>query len=257
MLATNENAVEQVKQAHLTAMNAMQKAGFGVNNIHEIVLDPQLPFMGYTSPHSGGFRIVVSKMAVDSGMLEGLLVHEMSHAYRMNTNHPSHNNNIIAEVIAGFGKRIRAKESQQKVIHELVNHIEDLYADDIAVKVFREGRLVPDEQLSTFFQSWVKDEPVKSRQPEKDRWVNAAIMVNNARALAQLKRHIIADLGGKANASNERFLSQLPAADSSQFPYFMGLMANLEEDMTEEGYRRLLKEYLNRFLEMAEGTEQD
>ncbi|MGA8905699.1 MAG: hypothetical protein WB661_11910 [Candidatus Bathyarchaeia archaeon] len=44
----------------------------------------------------------------------------------------------------------------------------------------------------------------------------------------------------------------MPVTASSQFPYFMNLMTNLNEDITEDGYRRLLKEYLGKFLELTE-----
>ena len=252
MLAKNEATVERVREAHQNAMDMMRESGFEVGNIVEVAVDPQLPFMGYTVPQGDGFRIVVSGMAVESGILEGLLVHEMSHVYRMQTNHPSHNHRIIEEVVNGLAKQRLSKEYQRKIIGELVNNIQDLYADDISMKVFRESRFLPNGQLSAFLQSWVKDEPVKSTDPKKDRWVNAAIMANNARALAQMKRHRISDVGGRAQASNERLLPQLPVTASSQFPYFMNLMTNLNEDITEDGYRRLLKEYLGKFLELTE-----
>lgn len=235
----------------MNAATMMEMSGFEVGNIVEIVVDPRLPFMGYTVPQDGGFRIVVSGMAVESEMLEGLLVHEMSHIYRMRSNHPSHNHQIIESAINGLGKNAVSKEYQRKIISELVNNIEDLYADDVAMQVFRSGSFLPEGELSAFFQGWVKDEPVKYTDPERDRWVNAAIMANNARALAQMKRHRIEDVGGRAHASNEKLLPQLPATTSHQFPYFMNLMTNLEENITEDAYRNLLKDYLGKFLEMT------
>ena len=252
MLATNETTVEIVKQAHENAVSSMMRSGFEVDNILEIVVNPQLPFMGYTTPQGRGFRIMVSGMAVESGMLEGLLVHEMSHVYRMQTKHPSHNQHIIEEAINGLGGRTILKDYQQKIIHELVNNIQDLYADDIAMKIFRESHLLPEDQLSNFLQGWVKDEPMKSNDPRKNKWINAAIMVNNARAIAQMNRHEIVDLGGKALTSNERLLAQLPKKASSQFEYFTNLMVNLNESITEEEYRRLLTDYLKKFLEITE-----
>lgn len=254
LVAMKETAVERVKQAHENAIGLMRKSGFEVDNIMEVAVDPQLPFMGYTTPQGGGFRIVVSGMAVESGMLEGLLVHEMSHVYRMQTNHPSHNQRIIEEVVNGLGERALSRDYQRKIIRELVNNIQDLYADDIAMKVFREGRFVSQEQLSSFLQDWVKDEPVKSNDQRKDGWVNVGIMVNNARALGQMRRHRIADTGGKAMASNERFLNRMSPAASNQFPHFMNLMANLKEGITEDDYRKLLTDYLNEFIEIVESS---
>jgi hypothetical protein len=254
LVAIKETAVERVKQAHENAIRMMRKSGFEVDNIMEVAVDPQLPFMGYTTPQGGGFRIVVSGMAVESGMLEGLLVHEMSHVYRMQTNHPSHNQRIIEEAVNGLGERALSRDYQRKIIRELVNNIQDLYADDIAMKVFREGRFVSQEQLTSFLQDWVKNEPVKSNDQRKDRWVNVGIMVNNARALGQMRRHRITDTGGKAKASNEKLLNRMPPAASNQFPHFMNLMANLKEGITEADYRQLLTDYLNEFIEIAENS---
>ncbi|MGA2972455.1 MAG: hypothetical protein ABSE39_07515 [Candidatus Bathyarchaeia archaeon] len=85
-----------------------------------------------------------------------------------------------------------------------------------------------------------------------ERWVNSAIMVNNARALGQMTRHGIADTGGKAAASNEKLLLRILPTASGQFEYFRNLMTNLKEDIAEKDYRRLLTDYLNRFVEIAE-----
>ena len=216
-----------------------------------VVVDPTLPFMGYTKPEGNKFRITVSGNAIESGMLEGLLVHEMSHIYRMRTNHPSHNARIIDTVVNSLGERALPYEYQRKIVGELVNNIEDLYADDIAVSVMR-GMLVSEEQLSRFLQDWVKDEPVETGDPVRDRWVNASIMANNARAIGQMIRHQIEDTGDKAAAMNERFLSLTSPEISTQYEYFLNTLTNLKEAITQEEYRILLSEYLSRFLETTE-----
>ncbi len=230
----------------------MRNAGFEIRDTVHVAVDPQLPFMGYTFPDGGDFRIVVSGMALESGLVEGLLIHEMSHVYRMQANHPSHDGRIIDEVVSGLGKRALPEEYQRKIVHDLVNHIQDLYADDIAVRVLKGSELFPMDQLVAFLQDWVKDEPVESDDARRDRWANAAIMAENARAIAQLARHGIEDSGGRAAAMNERFLARIFPAMSGQFEYFRNLMTNLKEDITEKDYRRLLTRYLKRFVEVAE-----
>lgn len=244
-----------MREARRSALDRMRRAGFEIGDRVSVVIDPRLPFMGYTFPEGDGFRIVASGMALESGLVGGLLIHEMSHIYRMQTNHPSHNGRIIDEVVKGLEKQALSDEYRQRIIHELVNHIQDLYADDIALRVFREGGFLPMEQLTGFLQDWVKDEPVASDDEGRDRWVNAAIVVNNARAIAQMARHGIEDMGGRAAATNERFLSRMSPLASSQFEYFRDLMVNLEEDITEREYRRLLTRYLKRFLQIAEGKD--
>jgi len=243
---------EVVKKAYLNASRMMKESGFGLKSNVEVVIDPQLPFMGYTMPEGRGYRIVVSGGSVESGMLEGLLVHEMSHIYRMENNHSSHDAEIIEEAIDKIGKQYLSHDYQQKIVHDLLNDIQDLYADDISMRVIKKGRILEPGQINSFLQDWVKDEPVESGDPRRDRWVNASIMVHNARAIGQMTRHAIQDTGGKAADSNQRFLSQMPLTIASQFQYFENLMVNLKENMTRDQYRKLLADYLNRFLEVAE-----
>jgi hypothetical protein len=243
---------ELVKKAYLNASGMMKESGFGLKSNVEVTIDPQLPFMGYTMPQGRGYRIVVSGGSVGSGMLEGLLVHEMSHIYRMENNHPSHDAEVIEEAIDKIGKRYLSHDYQQKIVHDLLNDVQDLYADDISMKVIKKGQILEPGQINSFLQDWVKDEPFESGDPKRDNWVNASIMVHNARAIGQMTRHNIEDTGGKAAESNKRFLSRMPPAVASQFQYFRDLMVNLEENMTRDQYRRLLADYLNRFLELAE-----
>src|SRR3989441_3670377 len=251
--ATNDRANnELVKKAELNASQMMKKSGFGIKSEVEVAIDPQLPFMGYTMPEGRGYRIVVSGGAVGSGMIEGLLVHEMSHIYRMENNHPSHDAEIIEDAIDKIGKQYLSHEYQQKIVHDLLNDIQDLYADDISMKVLKKNPILESGQMSSFLQDWVKDEPVQSGDSKRDHWTNASVMVHNARAIGQMTRHGIEDTGGKARDSNRRFLSQMPPAAARQFQYFQDLMINLEENMTRDQYRKLLADYLNRFLEVAE-----
>ena len=248
----NRTSSELVKKAEQNASQMMKKSGFGIKSEVAVAIDPQLPFMGYTMPQGRGYRIVVSGGSVGSGMLEGLLVHEMSHIYRMENNHPSHDAEVIEEAIDKIGKQYLSHDYQQKIVHDLLNDIQDLYADDISMKVIKEGQILKPGQINGFLQDWVKDEPVESGNSEKDRWVNASIMVHNARAIGQMTRHAIQDTGGKAADSNKRFLSRMPPTVASQFQYFRDLMINLKENMTRDHYRKLLADYLNRFLEVAE-----
>jgi len=243
---------ELVRKAFLNASRMMKESGFGLKSDVKIVIDPKLPFMGYSMPLGRGYRIVVSGGSVGSGMLEGLIVHEMSHIYRMENNHVSHDAEVVQQAIERIDTKRLSDDYRQKIVHDLLNDIQDLYADDISMKVLRKNQILDSAQISSFLQDWVKDEPIESGEPKRDRWVNASIMVHNARALGQMTRHDIQDTGEKAGESNKRFLSRMPPTASSQFPYFQDLMINLKENMIRDQYRKLLADYLNRFLEVAE-----
>src|SRR5216683_5457226 len=236
---------ELVKKAFLNASRMMKESGFGLKSDVKIAIDPNLPFMGYSMPLGGGYRIVVSGGSVGSGMLEGLIVHEMSHIYRMENNHVSHDAEVIQHAIERIDAKRLSDDYQQKIVHDLLNDIQDLYADDISMKVLKKNQILESDQISSFLQDWVKDEPIDSGDPKRDRWVNASIMVHNARALGQMTRHGIEDTGGKAAEVYKRFLSRMPSTAASQFQYFRDLMINLEENMTRDQYRKLLADYLN------------
>src|SRR5438067_10009537 len=236
-LGNSEDAEEAVSKARQTAIEMMRKAGYDIGTKVKVVVDPQLPFMGYTMPQGGNFTIVVSGGAVGSGLLEGLLVHEMSHVYRIRTNHPSHNSQILEEAIDNLGTKVGLRDYQQKIVHDLLNDIQDLYADDISFKVLRNSPIISSDQMTRFLQDWVKDEPAKSRDAVMDSWNNASIMTHNARAIAQMARHRVEDSGGRAEQANKSFLSQVPAPVAGRFGYFRNLLENLREEMRAEEYR--------------------
>ncbi len=245
-----------VAEAFQRAKGMMRDAGYPIGGNVRVVVDPKLGFMGYTFPRAGKFTIVASGAAVESGMLEGLLVHEMGHIYRMQTKHPSHDNGIINGImdsLAGWGLNL---DYQQKILHNVVNHLEDLYADDISFKVFKRSSIFPEDVGSQFFLSWMTPDPVASGDARRDRWVNASLMLRNSFAMSNMARHGIPDLGNKAKSSNERFLSGLPARTARMFEYFFGVMMSLKESVGEKEFRQLLTDYLDKFVALAEGEEQ-
>src|SRR5207249_3727823 len=209
-LENSEDADEKVRMARQTAIEMMRKAGYDIGTKVKVVVDPQLPFMGYTMPQGGNFTIVVSGGAVGSGLLEGLLVHEMSHVYRIRTNHPSHNSQILEEAIDNLGTKVGLRDYQQKIVHDLLNDIQDLYADDISFKVLRNSPIMASDQMTRFLQDWVKDEPAKTREPAMNGWVNAWKMAHKARAPEQMKRHrskiLENELVRRIRCSSTRFL---------------------------------------------------
>ncbi len=205
---TPVSVAEAVNTSFNTAVQMMAGAGFKIRDNVKVSVDPKLPFMGYTMPQGRSFNIVVSGGSVGSGMLEGLLVHEMSHIYRIQTSHPSHNAKILEEAVERLEAKSRHYDYQQKILHDLLNDIQDLYADDIAFKVFRTTSTEILGKTTEFLQSWVVDKPVKSDDTAKDRWVNASIMVHNARAIAQMARHRIEDTAQKAAQSNHIELAE-------------------------------------------------
>jgi hypothetical protein len=243
-----------VNESFRKAREMMAKSGFEIPENVSVSIDPQLPFMGYTMPSRRGFNIVVAGGAVGSGMLEGLLVHEMSHIYRIHTNHPSHNAEILGEAFDHLAKKTALREYQQKIVHDLLNDIQDLYADDIAFKVIRKMPMIGSDQMTEFLQSWVKEDVVKSTDTSYDNWNNASTLAHNARAIAQMTRHHVEDTAGRAAKTNQRFLAKVSPNIGKHFDYFNNTLENLQENMTTAQYRQLLAEYLDKFLRTAENN---
>ena len=248
---TNELATNAFQEA----ARRMREAGFDVGGGVEIAVDPRLPIMGYTMPgQGGGFRITVSGGALRSGMLEGLIVHEMSHIYRMLTKHPSHDPRIIGEAMTDAGNGAITKDYQRKILHDLVNNVEDLYADSLAWRVMRKSGLLTADESTEFIQGWVEDRPAESRDATRVRWENAWSLANNARAIAEMERQGVPDTGERAATLNDRLVSRMAPGARGHFEYFRKLLANLEDGITGSEYRALLIEYLGRFRDAAEPT---
>jgi hypothetical protein len=247
---------ENVEQALRNALNMMEQAGFKINQDVKVVVDENLPFMGYTSRHWQSHVIVVSGFALKSPMLEGLLTHELSHIYRNITNHPSHSDNMIASLARLFiSSHNLDRDYEQEILHQTINHIQDLYADDIAIKVLAAyGGMGPHlEELGEFFLGWIKEELSRSGAPRRDQWVNASILLNNCFAISNMERHTIIQAQiEKAKSSNARFLNQIKPGAAMGFSYFNRFMVGLKEDVSEAEFSEEMKEYLRSFLDIVD-----
>lgn len=245
---------EAATSAFNTAAKRMREAGFDVGGRIEVVVDPRLEVGGYSIRGEGDrFRVVVSGRVVGSGRLDGLLLHEMSHIYLMRTNHPSHDSRIIEGATKRVADGVVTKDYQQRILHSLVNNVEDLYADDIAFRVIRRNGILTGGQASELFEEWVEDTPAESRDATRARWENAWSLANNARAIAQMGRHGVPDVGGRAAALNDRLVFGMWPEARGHFEYIRDLLAGMKEDTTGAEFRDLLIDYLSRFVELAAG----
>src|SRR5207245_8351471 len=98
-LGKGEDIEETVRKARQAAIEMMRKAGYDIGTKVKVVVDPNLPFMGYTMPQGGNFTIVVSGGAVGSGLLERLLMPDTSHVYRLHHKYPSHRGQVLDDAV--------------------------------------------------------------------------------------------------------------------------------------------------------------
>jgi len=230
----------------------MLDSGFAISGKVEVEVDANLPFMGYSTQRAGGNVIVIAGRAVESGMVEGLLIHELCHIYRTEQKHPSHNKDLLNRV--GYHllhEHELSKDFQVKTIQQAVNHIQDLYADDISFQVFSKVRVFTPEQAHAFFLDWINDTPLKGKDI-KTRWLNVGIMLNNCFAFSNLTRHKIKDIDDKVQKAVETFLSQTDVSTKEAYSYFRDFMTNLKENVTEQQFENDLTEYLNRLIRLAQ-----
>jgi hypothetical protein len=246
---------ENVEEALRNVLNMMEQAGFRINQEVRVIVNKKLPFMGYTSRRLQSHVIVVSGFALESRMLEGLLTHELSHVYRNMTHHPSHSESLIESLMHIFIDDHKLdRDYEQEILHQAINHIQDLYADDIVVRVlgaYHGTHLL--EQLGDFFLGWIKEDPATTGVRRRDRWANASILLNNSFAISNMERHKITEgLIERAKMSNDRFLSRIEPSAAIQFSYFNRFMVGLEEDVSEARLCEQMEQYLRNLLKVVD-----
>ena len=245
-----------VNQTFRHVLDLMRHAGFTIEGEVSVAVDRDLPFMGYTSRQWQKHTIVVSGFALGSGMLLGLLAHELSHVYRNVTNHPSHNDQIISQLASSFINHYKLDmDYQREILHQVINHVQDLYADDITMTVLAtEKGLFDSGRLEGFFLDWIKDEPVRTGIDKRDRWVNAAIMLNNTFALSNMQRHTIDDHENGAKSKSDAFLARINQGAAREFSYFNDFMVGLKEQVTEAEFKQEMKDYLTHFFQVVQNV---
>ncbi len=135
-----------------------------------------MPIMGATKSVKGHHTLFASLDAVRSNALDGLLAHEMGHMIRTEARHPSHDP-VIYEAM---GKAVHVPRAGLHALGEAFNHVQDIYADDLA---FLSGF---EDRAHEFFRVWIEG---NSRRRSKDRWQNVSHSVTNGFALGNLRRH--------------------------------------------------------------------
>lgn len=227
------------------ALSLMKDEGFPLEGDVEVVLDQDLPYMGYTTQREGKSVIVVSGMALSSGGALNLMIHEMSHVYFTQTGHPSHDYQLLSRITGWVMQGRVVTTYKENTIKAIINHIQDLYADDISFKIFKTSQ----EDLAEFFMGWIH-KPVKS-VTEEDRWINAGHLLSAAFAQANLEKHNIEDKEGKVAKAIQEFLSKIDKKQAEKYEYFKKFMVTLPEELNEKEFEKLLIEYLGEFLKLT------
>ena len=136
----------------------------------------RMPILGATQSANGRHTLFASLGATRSATLDGLLAHESGHMIRTETRHASHD----PAVLRRMGATVRVPRAGLGALGEAFNHVQDIYADDLA---FLTGF---DDRAHEFFRVWIEGNSAR-RSPE--RWRNVSRSVTNGFALGNLRRH--------------------------------------------------------------------
>ena len=199
-----DRAVETFKRV------AAQYNALGVDVSRPIVLVVEnLPIMGATEPAGDAFRLHIGVQAMSSGMLDGLIAHEVGHMYRIQQGHPSHSADVHGRLLSSVGVRGKGGGEFLAVARLALNHVEDIYADDLAFDV------IGGERARMFFTDWIR----RSTVSRSKRWETVANEVTVAFGLGNMERHgvqpediVLRETREFSGRAGLNFLPQLVAA---------------------------------------------
>jgi hypothetical protein len=191
----------------------------------------EMPIMGATQTTRDGHRLHVAAHAVHAGSLEGLMAHEMGHMVRTEQGHPSHRPEVHRHAVEGVVVPPGQRRAFGGVVRTAINHVEDIYADDLALQVIGD-----DDGMAAFFSDWARN----SAQPGPTRWATVGQAVTVAFALGNLARHRIRPEDGVVRRT-EAFAR---TARVEALPQFMAAFRDLprtdETEPVEAAMRDLL-----------------
>lgn len=239
--------MQKVEELKTKALEYMRDSGFPIREKITVAVDDKLPFMGYTTEQNGKPHIVIAKWALATEMVMGLLIHELSHVYRIETNHPSHNGRIHNKILRSIFKNTHIHEYQEEILRNTINNLQDLYADDMSFAVYKAHLTL--SSLNEFFLGWIR--PVVSPTTEQKRWQNAGALLNAAFAQANIERHEITDTGNKIEKAEKAFLQKCDPKIAKKFDHFKNIMVTLPDPITDKDFEKLLRGYIKGFLKLT------
>lgn len=227
------------------ALERMKQKGFEVRSNVTLNVEPGLAIMGYARKEGDVHRIMISDWALDSEMLGGLVLHELSHVYFTERGAFSHDSTLLEEVLEDLRERdgLRAKETE--LLIDAFNHLQNVLVDDIVFAVM-EGK--EREQAKKFFAEWVTDKP--SGDPVTD----AALISRNAFAVASLKRRNLFEKDSEMYYRNQALLSALGSVSEEEFTWMERFLEGAKADWGGKKFREELESYFDTIVSMMRAS---
>ncbi|WP_132056934.1 DUF5781 family protein [Halorussus amylolyticus] len=183
----------------------------------------------------------ISRQAATSAMARELALHEYAHMARHEQAHPSHTQSIEEVLfLALSGESVERRRVTQ--CYQIANHMKDIYADDITLRVGPTDKLV--SFLESELAASVADRPKGDRHAPKSgrdglRLTSTAdpemTAVNAAFALALVERHDLVDSDHRLYDLAHAAANDAPEVDVDAFK---DRFVSLGPDPDESEYRR-------------------
>jgi len=230
----------------------MRQKGYVVRSKVTLNVEPNLAIMGYARKEGNVHKIMISEWALDSEMLGGLVLHELSHVYFTERGASSHDSSILEAVLEDLKERdgLRAKETEYLI--DAFNHLQNVIVDDIVFEVMGEKE---HDMTKRFFAEWISDRP--SGDPVSD----AGLLCRNAFAVASLKRRKLADWTTRGSHDdtemyfrNKSLLDALGRHAEREFNWIEEFLENSRPNQSEADFRTSLEAYFDRILSLMRSS---
>jgi hypothetical protein len=227
------------------ALERLREKGYPVRSKVTLNVEPNLAIMGYARKEGQTHKIMISEWALDSEMLGGLVLHELSHVYFTERDACSHDNAILEEVLEELKEKdgLRAKETEYLI--DAFNHLQNILVDDIVFDVMGEKE---HDMAKKFFAEWVSDRP--SGDPVAD----AGLLSRNAFAVASLKRRSLFEKGGEMYYRNQAFLSAVGPRSEQDFEWLESFLEKAESGGDKSRFKGDLEQYFDRILSLMRSS---
>ena len=225
------------------ALSKMEEAGYKISNTVSLQIDPSLRFMGYAKQDGSHHIIVMAEWALDSEIVEGFLLHELSHIYHTEKGTPSHKSDVVHKVLDDIVTREGLTKKEMQFLFDAFNHFQNIIVDDIVFEILNDERDI--KQIQKFFVGWISD------KPSGDSVLDTALLARNAFAVASLKRRNLYDgIEQEISAKNKQFLSILGSKGEEDFNKILHCLQHARCDKNSKEFCKFLSEYLEHIVSM-------
>jgi hypothetical protein len=223
----------------------MRIAGYTISSKVSIIVDPNLSYMGYAKQKEGSHCIVVADWALDSEMLGGFVLHELSHIFATEREAPSHDAETLDLLLKEMRDRDGLNDKEVGFLVDAFNHLQNVLVDDIVFKVMTEKEL---KMATRFFAGWVTMSPAGN--PVQD----AALLTRNAFAAASLRRRGLYDGSSQMARNNKAFISALGDHIQESYEWLVCFLEGARSDWSKAEFDKQLREYLEKVLSIMRET---